>query len=223
MIGMDKLTPQQRFWIDPDAGVKEKIDGLPAVFPSYAECCKQEWYVGLHEVSDYIVGLITHHWPTSISILELGCGPGRNIAALVAAGFSDVLGIEISPRGRALARQYFPGVAERYILGPIEKVLPDCPDVDLIFTSGVLMHLPPESEFVFPLMAKKARLGIMTNEVEGNRGSGNWHPDLRFIRNYKEIFESLGWEMVAMTVPGISQLSGSKTRIFVPEGKLFHG
>jgi hypothetical protein len=80
------------------------------------------------------------------------------------------------------------------IIGPAEKVIDEVGDFDVIFTQGLLMHIPPEHEWLFERISQKSRKVILTNEGElGRRVTEHaWN------RDYKVIFEALGWKEVEM-------------------------
>ncbi|MEE2753543.1 MAG: pseudaminic acid biosynthesis-associated methylase [Candidatus Latescibacterota bacterium] len=77
-------------------------------------------------------------------VLEVGCNRGVNLRFLAElVDPSEVYGIDINPSALDEVRSRFPGVTA--IQSPA-RVLP-FPDrrFDLVFTSGVLIHQPPES------------------------------------------------------------------------------
>jgi len=129
------------------------------------------------------------------SILEIGCGTGRNLVALKKAGFKKLCGIELSPITVAIGWKNFPEYKDiQVIIGPAEKVIDDVGDFDVIYTSGLLMHIPPEHEWLFERISQKARKMIMTNEGE----LGRKVTEHAWNRDYKTIFEALGWQEVEM-------------------------
>lgn len=177
---------REKFWMDPDAsGAPEKR----------RRTCRPEFYLGLENVSELVVSTLKRHARKSHSILEIGCGTGRNLVALKQAGFKKLCGIEISPKTVAVGRQAFPEYEDiQVIIGAAEKVIDEVGDFDVIYTSGLLMHIPPEHEWLFERMSQKARKVIMTNEGESLRAVSEhaWN------RDYKVIFEALGWREVEM-------------------------
>jgi SAM-dependent methyltransferase len=127
--------------------------------------------------------------------LEIGCGTGRNLVALKKAGFKKLCGIELSPKTVAIGWKNFPEYKDiQVIIGPAEKVIDDVGDFDVIYTSGLLMHIPPEHEWLFERISQKARKMIMTNEGESLRATSEhaWN------RDYQIIFEKLGWKQIEM-------------------------
>ncbi len=82
--------------------------------------------------------------------LDFGCGPGRLSAALAAAGFERVLGVDISPSMLDTARRLVGGRPElaarcefRHNTGTALAGVAD-DSVDLVYTCRVLQHMPPD-------------------------------------------------------------------------------
>ncbi|ABF71280.1 p028 [Rhizobium phage 16-3] len=88
-------------------------------------------------------------------------------------------------------RQYLPEVHKntKISVGPVEELIKTVPKTrhDVIFTMAVLVHLPPESEWVFKEIAKKAKKKIIVFESEGDEDVSERH----FLRHYKHIFQRL--------------------------------
>ena len=158
----DCLPRQQRTWFSP------------------------QFYVGWEETAVMLAEMIVRYVDKSESIIELGCGPGRNLKALQEFGFTKLAGVEINQKSIDLGREVYGLEGVTLICAPIEKV--KLPPVDCIFTHGILMHLPPSSEFVFEMIATTARKAIITTENETTSDGM-----LRWGRNYQTIFEGLGW------------------------------
>ena len=80
--------------------------------------------------------------PRDSSVLELGCNIGNVIQILKEFGFSDITGVDINESAIRKARERFPEF--NFIHSSIEDL-----DVgktfDLVLTSGVLIHIPPDS------------------------------------------------------------------------------
>lgn len=175
-----------KFWMDPETS------GAPN---KRIRKCKPEFYLDLENVSKLVVSTLKHHAKKSYTILEIGCGTGRNLVALKKAGFKHISGIELSPKTVAVGWKAFPEYKDiQVIIGAAEKVIDEVGDFDVIFTSGLLMHIPPEHEWLFERISQKARKIIMTNEGESLRAFSEhaWN------RDYKVIFEALGWEEMEM-------------------------
>jgi pseudaminic acid biosynthesis-associated methylase len=81
--------------------------------------------------------------PAPQSVLEVGCNIGRNLLAL-RHFVLELHGIEPSPKACEVARS-FPELAEARIAEGDGFALPyEDASIDLVFTSGVLIHVAPE-------------------------------------------------------------------------------
>jgi SAM-dependent methyltransferase len=126
----------------------------------------------------------------SASVLEIGCNAGCNLRHLWNAGYHCLYGIEINRAAVDLMVERYPGVWAQVANGPVEDLLAEVPPVDVIFTMAVLMHLHPDSEFVFGEMAGKTRKYLLTIENESTMGPRH------HARNYQAVFEGLGMQQV---------------------------
>lgn len=165
-----------------------------------------EKYIDGADRSSLMVKLIADAWPErTISILEPGCNIGRNLYHLMAAGYEHLRGIEISPRAHQLMREFYPDLTTvMFYQGSIESWITqfdDC-EFDVVFTLAVLMHIHPDSEWIFEHLARVARLGIVTLEDEVRPGSHRWP------RQYRFIFEAMGFEQdLELTCEAYTNLS----------------
>jgi pseudaminic acid biosynthesis-associated methylase len=80
--------------------------------------------------------------PRSARILEVGCNMGNQLLMLREMGFTNLLGIEIQSYAPELARARVPG-ADLVQASAQAIPYPD-QDFDLVFTSGVLIHIAPQ-------------------------------------------------------------------------------
>jgi len=71
------------------------------------EWYKPEFYARLTRQAYLIVDELEKILPKDASILELGCGAGRNLDALKKAGFTNLAGIEINKNALELGRNTF--------------------------------------------------------------------------------------------------------------------
>lgn len=182
---MSLNTPEKRhtYWKDP-AG-----SGLPK---GIYKTCEPEFYLDLVNVTRLVVETIQRYAQPEWSILELGCGTGRNLAGLYKAGFHNLAGIEINPHAVQLGMIAFPELKDINIaIAPIEDVFADLPRFDVIYTSGVWMHFPHDMEWMISKLRDKARYVIITNEGERLETFHAW------LHDYKKIIEEDGiWEQV---------------------------
>jgi len=143
------------------------------------------------ERSNVLVGLIEELIISpGASILELGCNVGRNLECLYQAGYKNLIGLDISTEAFEQMAKSYPklfSICHTYKCS-IEhwSKLPDRTLVeDVIFTMATLMHLHPDSEWVFEKIAERC-IYLITIEAE-TQNTSNTVP-----RNYKDVFESLG-------------------------------
>lgn len=131
--------------------------------------------------------------PHDARILEVGCGPGRNLAFLFDQGWEDVEGVEINPNAVKTLRERYPQLVERPIhVGPAESVLPTLEPYDLVFTMAVLEHIHPSSSVVFDEIARLGR-EVLAIEPRGH-SSRRQHP-----HDVPALFESRGFRLVSAT------------------------
>jgi len=177
---------RMEFWKDPTQS------GITDLIPT----CRPEFYLDLHNISAMVVDVMERYAQKTWSILEIGCGTGRNLVALKQAGYKKVRGIELSERTIEVGRARFPEYGSISVINaPVEEAIKRIRSADVIYTSGLLMHLPYEADWVLEEISRKARYLIMTNEGETSR-SESVHV---WRRDYQDVFEGLGWHQVEMS------------------------
>jgi pseudaminic acid biosynthesis-associated methylase len=78
------------------------------------------------------------------SVLEVGCNVGGNLRALAGLlGPENVAGIDVNERALALLREAEPAI--RTEIAPARSLPFDDGSFDLVFTTGVLIHQPPDA------------------------------------------------------------------------------
>lgn len=80
---------------------------------------------------------------TSSRILEVGCNVGSQLLCLQTMGFSNLYGIEVQQYAVELAKQRTKGI--NIIQGSALEIPFRDGFFDLVFTSGVLIHISPET------------------------------------------------------------------------------
>lgn len=149
------------------------------------------------------------------SLLELGCNVGRNLNYLLGCGLRKLSGIEINPRAIELMQQHYPLLFDRariYNL-PAEDVLAmfGNGEFDVVYTMAVLVHIHPDSEWIFAELARIATRGIVL--VEDEQVSSLWH----FPRNYRSIFEALDFMQIhEEPCTGLEDMGSYTARVFKP-------
>lgn len=131
------------------------------------------------------------------SILELELGSGRNINIFL-NHFPDAqfYGNDISPNIIEYISSYYPNVTENCRITSQDtcSFVKTCPEVDVVFTHGHLMHIPDDAiEEVCNDIQRVSRKFILIREAYvNNKGAGlirtlNYRK-YRFDRDYSEYF-----------------------------------
>lgn len=203
------LSAEQEFWANP-----HDESHFPHAASGWRAACLPDFYLDMDRASKYYVERLLQHTSTDSSILELGANCGRNLHFFRKAGFKSVGGIELNKEAIRNAFEHYPDVAGYIAQGTIQRLLPAWEQVDVIFTSVTLMHIPWVDDWILNVIAEKAKKVIMVTEIEdSSRPEG-----LKFARNYKQEFEMLGWEQVEHKPhTGIAKISRCTMRIFHPE------
>jgi ubiquinone/menaquinone biosynthesis C-methylase UbiE len=119
---------------------------------------------------------------------------GRNLHYLLDTGFTRLTGVDISDEAVKLGKATYPEMRGQVevVNAPAEEALAVFGDnaFDIVFTMAVLQNIHPESRFVFSHMARIAKDFLIT--IEDEHGV-SWR---RFRRNYKDVFEALGFTQV---------------------------
>lgn len=121
-------------------------------------------------------------------VLELGCGAGRNLAQIAALDGVEVVGVEINPGAAEQARQ---AVCETgsIVTGSLYD-LDGLGSFDVVFTAGVLMHVPhDEVEAVVRSMVEHAEQAVVHFELHGTPHGFDFH---RYPRDYGDLYRRLG-------------------------------
>ena len=153
--------------------------------------CQPEFYLDMTWGTRIAINVITRYAKKDWTLTELGCNTGKVIWNLMQAGYKHIDGVEINPHAIDVGRKAFPELNKvKIVNASIEEVINDLPEVDVIYSCGVYMHIPPDHEWVFPLIASKARRLLLTTENETETDFFKWG------RNYREVFEPFGWKQV---------------------------
>jgi len=186
------IFDRKKHWIDPDSDSPEIRAINDGRLHRYSQ---PEFYLTLN-VGEKMMRSIEHRFPDKdAAILEYGCNTGRCLAALYRMGYTNLTGIEISPKAIALGVKSFPAEMEhiKIINAPLEDVVKDLPQFQVIYGVGVLMHLPHDLDWVIPELVIHSDYLVMTSENEVDEdGYFKW------ARNYQEVIEPLGWTQIEM-------------------------
>jgi len=143
-----------------------------------------------HDVSQNIAELLRHiEGEPPSQILDLGCGPGRDLKAFTELGHVAV-GLEGAPRFAAMAREY--SGCEVWEQDFLKLDLPPA-RFDGIFANAVLFHVPSQelARVLAELRAALKPRGVLfssnphgDNEEGWNRGRYGAYHDLETWRRY---------------------------------------
>lgn len=121
--------------------------------------------------------------PDAHTVLEVGCNRGHNLLALRSLGY-DVTGVEPQQYARAIAR--YESLVPAYD-GDIYTIPAGDETTDLVFTSGVLIHVPPHRlDDAIAEMVRVSRRYVLcieyhadtdTEKVYRGRGGMMWNRD----------------------------------------------
>jgi pseudaminic acid biosynthesis-associated methylase len=132
----------------------------------------------------------------SSKILELGCNVGLNLDTLKKIGFQNLTGLEINPQTTEIAKKRNPDI--NFINSSIEDFF-EHNKFDLVFTSGVLIHINPDS--INKIITKI--VGLSTKYIFGfeyfseilttipYRGNDNVCWKQNFPLSYKKLFPNI--------------------------------
>jgi SAM-dependent methyltransferase len=120
------------------------------------------------------------------SILEVGCGAGRNLKALRDADpHVSLSGFDISPAAIANAKHHVP-TADLKVGSLYDLSQHADGSFDVVFSSGVMMHVPhDEVEATIREMHRLARRAVVHFELHGPCHSFDFH---RYPRDYGQLY-----------------------------------
>lgn len=131
------------------------------------------------------------------SILEICCGPGRNLNALHREDYENLYGIDINTDAIALMGRTYTEMYNRSIIkgGSIEEILPEFEDegIDFIISFAGLLHIHPDSKCVFDEVKRIAKRGILIVELDGKFDTINAYRIWQ--RDYNKIFRDDKWKL----------------------------
>lgn len=149
------------------------------------------WQVETHEQHKWLLKIIKKS--KSKTILEVGCGFGRNIKFLTENGISPskVSGLDISPKMVSLARKYIKNKKVMLYTSDLNDFKTK-KKFDLVFTHGVLMHIKEDGindaiNYLINLSNKTLVL------IEQNYPAEN---NYTFTHKYKELLEKRNLDII---------------------------
>ncbi len=102
------------------------------------DLCRKNYGIARTEINEESLRDI----PKSASFLEVGCNAGNQLLLLQRMGYSNLSGVELQAYALEIAQRRLPGVS---LKRGSALVLPhETSSFDVVFTSGVLMHISPD-------------------------------------------------------------------------------
>ncbi|MCX5811474.1 MAG: class I SAM-dependent methyltransferase [Proteobacteria bacterium] len=126
------------------------------------------------------------------SFLEIGCNAGRNLNYLLNHGYTDLAGIEINNASvNVVLKERFPDLYKKgtFFIGNALDEIKTIPDAryDVVFSIGVLEHIPYEDKALFNEIARvsKQYIAIITGAKS-----------ILFNHDYENIFRKAGYTTI---------------------------
>ena len=154
---------------------REQLDHISASTIAHYDMRAEAYWQGTrdHDVSQNITTLLRHiDGAAPLSILDLGCGPGRDLKTFSELGHK-VIGLEGAPQVAALARAHSGCVVWEQNLLALD--LPSA-EFDGVFANAVLFHVP-SSELQRILLALHVTLkpgGVLFSSNPRGQGQEGW-------------------------------------------------
>lgn len=150
---------------------------------------EDEWQVRTHTQHDWMLRKVKEIKPKTI--LEVGCGFGRNIKFLIENGIdaSKITGCDISPKMIKKAKDYVSNNKVILIVSDAKRLPFDNKLFDLVIIHGLFMHIKPEdvrkaiSEAL--RVTKIALISAEQNYLPLDEGSRRY----TFVHNYRKLYE----------------------------------
>ena len=144
------------------------------------------------------------------SVLEIGCNAGWNLRAIQAVRHSvDLYGVDVNANAVNEARAAGLDVQQSNALGILG--LHDAGSIDLVFTAGVLIHIPPEDlePVMRAIMHVSARYVIAVEYMaeESQEIDYRGHAGKLWKRPFGKLYQDLGMRLVSYgdTAEGFDQ------------------
>ncbi|MFC5366280.1 class I SAM-dependent methyltransferase [Salinirubrum litoreum] len=129
-------------------------------------------YRGPDETSESVRAVLAEHLPSDAAVMELGCGPGRHLAHLHEAGFSNLSGLDVNDESFDVLAEEYPQLDEvgEFTCDTIESAVPGFADdrFDAVYSVETLQHIHPDEAWVFAEIARVAGEIVVTVENEGD-------------------------------------------------------
>jgi pseudaminic acid biosynthesis-associated methylase len=127
-----------------------------------------------------------------LKVLEVGCNVGLNLSVLKKIGFQNLFGIEINEKAIKIAKEQNPEI--EFFHSSIENFETNL-KFDLVFTSGVLIHINPKSipsilQKIYSL-SDKFVFGYENFSETLTKLDYRNHSDILWKQNFPELYRNL--------------------------------
>ena len=158
------------------------------------------------------------------SIFEVGFFSGRNLHYINKSFNAKIAGLEVNPKAVGFAREKL-NSTELYEMD-LHDIDTIADKYDIVFTSGVLIHVPPEHiESAVIKMINRANKYVMHIEHNGNNevvaGPKNLNPtykvsdQIQFAPDLISVYRKLGFDCIVTDLPDDAKTNGAKELIIV--------
>jgi len=150
---------------------------------------KDRWQTDVHSQHKWFLDKVRLLKPKSI--LEVGCGFGRNIKFLIENGVKpdSITGVDISSRMIKFARDYISNNRVKLSVIAIEN-FDERKNFDLVFTHGVLMHIPPNNiEKALDNIIRISKKHLILIEQNYSPPKSDKSSSYTFVHNYKRLLK----------------------------------
>jgi SAM-dependent methyltransferase len=172
---------------------REELERIAAQTLGHYEAGADAFWEGTrdHDVSQNIAALLGHlEGPGPFSILDLGCGPGRDLVAFRDLGH-EAIGVDGAARFVEMARAH--SGCEVWRQNLLALALPEA-RFDGIFANAVLQHVP-ESELARVLGELRAALrprGVLFSSIPRGAGEAGWNNGRYSVYRAPEAWQRAG-------------------------------
>jgi len=155
---------------------RDELGGIAERTLAHYDASAESFWEGTreHDVRQNIAALLRHlEGPGPFSILDLGCGPGRDLATFRSLGH-EAIGVDGAARFVAMARAH--SGCEVWQQNLLALDLP-ATRFDGIFANAVLQHVPG-SEIARVLLELRAALrprGVLFSSIPRGQGEEGWN------------------------------------------------
>ena len=172
---------------------KEDLERITADTLGHYDASAEAFWAGTrdHDVSQNIAALLRHlEGPGPFSILDLGCGPGRDLLAFRGLGH-EAIGVDGAARFVEMARAH--SGCEVWQQNLLALDLPAA-RFDGVFANAVLQHVP-ESELARVLDELRSALrprGVLFSSIPRGDGEAGWNNGRYSVYRSPEAWQHAG-------------------------------